>query len=88
MDYAVFHAPYNKLVQKAFGRYLWNDFLQNPTAFPKADLLMKFTSLSPEESYTDRELANALRSISESAYAQLVAPSELITSTQNAHIAC
>jgi len=23
-DFAVFHAPYNKLVQKSFGRYLWN----------------------------------------------------------------
>ncbi len=26
-DFAVFHAPYNKLVQKSFGRYAWQDFL-------------------------------------------------------------
>ncbi|CEO99191.1 Hydroxymethylglutaryl-CoA synthase [Plasmodiophora brassicae] len=29
-DYAVFHAPYNKLVQKSFARLLFNDFLRDP----------------------------------------------------------
>ncbi|MCI21650.1 hydroxymethylglutaryl-CoA synthase, partial [Trifolium medium] len=29
-DYFVFHSPYNKLVQKSFGRLYFNDFLRNP----------------------------------------------------------
>jgi hydroxymethylglutaryl-CoA synthase len=31
-DYFLFHSPYTKLVQKAFGRLLFNDFLRQPEA--------------------------------------------------------
>ena len=34
-DYSVFHAPYNKLVQKSFGRYLFNDWRRCPEAHPE-----------------------------------------------------
>ncbi|KAI0687403.1 hydroxymethylglutaryl-coenzyme A synthase C terminal-domain-containing protein [Cytidiella melzeri] len=31
VDYPVFHSPYGKMVQKAHGRLVWNDFISNPT---------------------------------------------------------
>ena len=32
IDYAVFHAPYGKQVQKGYGRMFYNDFITNPSA--------------------------------------------------------
>jgi len=32
VDFAAFHSPFNKLVQKSFARLLYNDFLDNPDA--------------------------------------------------------
>jgi hydroxymethylglutaryl-CoA synthase len=30
VDYPVFHSPYGKMVQKGHGRFLYNDFVDNP----------------------------------------------------------
>jgi hydroxymethylglutaryl-CoA synthase len=34
LDFVLFHSPYSKLVQKSFGRLLYNDFLADPSTFP------------------------------------------------------
>jgi len=79
-DYSVFHAPYNKLVQKSFGRYLWNDWLRNPTAHPELDAgFQEYAAISADESYTDRAFLKHLVNISKERYGQMVQPTELIT---------
>jgi hypothetical protein len=79
-DHAVFHAPYNKLVQKSFGRYFWQLFLQHPATSPYSVALQRFQAMAADVSYKDKELASTLMKISEGDYARKVAPSELITS--------
>merc|ERR1712244_214842 len=32
-DYWIFHAPYNKLVSKTFGRIIYHDFLEHPSIY-------------------------------------------------------
>eukprot|EP00002_Diphylleia_rotans_P029720 TRINITY_DN606_c0_g1_i1.p1 TRINITY_DN606_c0_g1~~TRINITY_DN606_c0_g1_i1.p1 ORF type:complete len:465 (+),score=109.05 TRINITY_DN606_c0_g1_i1:104-1498(+) len=57
-DYFVFHAPYNKLVQKSYARLFYNDFKRQPD---KAELssLQAFSGLERVESYGSRELEKA-----------------------------
>ena len=78
-DYSVFHAPYNKLVQKSFGRYMWNDYQRNPEAHPEYAEFAEYAGLTPDETYTDRTFLKHLVTASKSTYADMVQPSELIT---------
>eukprot|EP00054_Salpingoeca_dolichothecata_P017253 m.102986 g.102986 ORF g.102986 m.102986 type:complete len:480 (-) comp22375_c0_seq2:136-1575(-) len=75
-DYAVFHAPYNKLVQKSFGYYLLEDFKRNPD-HPLKEQLAPFADAAG--THTDRELQKALVAASKPLYQNMVAPTELIT---------
>jgi hydroxymethylglutaryl-CoA synthase len=80
VDYAVFHAPYNKLVQKSFGRYLFHDYQRNPAQHPElAAEFARFSKLSAAESYTNKDFLKALGDASKGHYTRLVQPSELIT---------
>ncbi|GAM26369.1 hypothetical protein SAMD00019534_095440 [Acytostelium subglobosum LB1] len=74
VDYAVFHSPYNKLVQKSFGRMLYNDFLKNPTD-EKFKTLESYRQLKPEDTYFNSDLEKALLSLTKETYANKVAPS-------------
>lgn len=76
VDYAVFHAPYNKLVQKSFGRLLYNDHRRNPAAFPE---FQGFDTMAVEQTYVDKEFQTFLNNISKPLYTEKVKPSELIT---------
>lgn len=51
--YVVFHAPFNKMVRKSFGRIRYNDFLTDPDA-PGFEDLKKFEKVSEEDSYLDK----------------------------------
>ena len=55
-QHAIFHQPYQKLVQKSFARYLWNQhrLYQNVDAS-----LDQFLNLQPEDTYTSRDLDRA-----------------------------
>eukprot|EP00729_Bicosta_minor_P010031 gene10031-32060_t len=80
-DYSIFHAPYNKLVQKSFGRYLWNDYLRDPASVD-AELAAGFEeykNITANDSYTDRAFLKHLVNISKSKYQEMVQPTELIT---------
>lgn len=76
-DYAVYHAPYNKLVQKSFARMKYNDFLRNPDCDEFAGLA-KFAQVEKEASYTDRALDKAFQKVAKSEYASKVAPGTLL----------
>ena len=86
IDHVVFHAPYNKLTQKAFARLYWNDYrLALAAAEGSAEkvharypTLAAFSSLSEAESYTDVSLEKALLALSKSAYESMVRPGTLL----------
>ncbi|PHU07338.1 hypothetical protein BC332_23827 [Capsicum chinense] len=59
--YFVFHSPYNKLVQRSFGRLVFNDFLRNASSIDESakKLLAPLESLTGDESYQSRDLEKA-----------------------------
>ncbi|KAF2077243.1 hypothetical protein CYY_001432 [Polysphondylium violaceum] len=73
VDYALFHSPYNKLVQKSFARMLYNDFLQNKED-PRFATLAPFKDIAPEDTYFNTDLEKALVAITKTDYANKVAP--------------
>ncbi|KAI9078238.1 hypothetical protein K1719_039852 [Acacia pycnantha] len=79
-DYFVFHSPYNKLVQKCFGRLYFNDFLRNPSFVNEVarKTLGPFTSLSDDESYQSRDLEKANQQASKHLYDEKVQPTTLL----------
>eukprot|EP01133_Synstelium_polycarpum_P000193 gene193-231_t len=77
VDYAIFHSPYNKLVQKSFARMLYNDFLKNP-GLEKFKSLEPFIGLKPEETYFNVDLEKALVALSKEDYTSKVSPSTLL----------
>ncbi|KAH8961427.1 hypothetical protein BDL97_05G049800 [Sphagnum fallax] len=79
-DYAIFHAPYNKLVQKSFARLVYNDFMRN-SSFVEADVsskLQPFTGLSLAESLVNRDLEKVAQQVAKKQYDSKVAPSTLL----------
>ncbi|GAU36131.1 hypothetical protein TSUD_292910 [Trifolium subterraneum] len=79
-DYFVFHSPYNKLVQKSFGRLYFNDFLRNPSFVDETSrqTLAPYASLSGDESYQSRDLEKANQQAAKHTYEEKVQPSTLI----------
>ena len=74
-DYWAFHSPYNKLVQKGFGRLLLNDFLDGSTTDSDIiESLAAFKSLSPDESLESTVLEAALKELISSRFPTLVEP--------------
>ena len=86
IDHVVFHAPYNKLTQKAFARLHWNDYRlalaaaegSTEKVHARYPTLAAFSSLSEAESYTDLGLEKALLALSKAAYDSTVRPSTLL----------
>ena len=76
-DYIVFHAPYNKLVQKSFARLVYNDFLNDLTN-PLFEKVAKFGSVERQKSFEDKDLESAFVGLSKAAYATQVLPSTLL----------
>nr|GMD98196.1 hydroxymethylglutaryl-CoA synthase-like [Ipomoea batatas] len=79
-DYFVFHSPYNKLVQKSFARLIFNDFMRNASYINEADKekLAPFSSLTGDESYSNRDLEKASQQVSKPFYDAKVQPSTLV----------
>jgi hydroxymethylglutaryl-CoA synthase len=83
-DYAVLHAPYNKLTQKAFGRLYYSHFkgrteeVETNCYSPDWSSLEQFGSLTEEEGYVNVPLEKALVQMSASAYSEKVGPATLL----------
>jgi hydroxymethylglutaryl-CoA synthase len=77
VDYAVFHAPYGKQVQKGYGRMFYSDFLANPSAPQFADIPDHESILSApyKASLTDKALEKTFIAASKPTFAKKVAPS-------------
>jgi len=74
LDYCVFHTPFNKLVQKAYGRLLYSDFCDDQ-AGPGYDTLQPFKSLSRMDSETNTDLEKACVNATKTDYDLRVIPS-------------
>ncbi|KAG2358515.1 hydroxymethylglutaryl-coenzyme A synthase N terminal-domain-containing protein [Suillus spraguei] len=66
IDYAVFHSPYGKQVQKGLGRLFYNDFLANPSS-------PYFANVANPESYLETSYKTFI-GVSKSTYAKKVEP--------------
>lgn len=75
-DFFCFHSPYNKLVQKGFGRVLAMDFFATPDAkeFAQAEALQKFKDTPLEQTYESRDFELALREVSGARFKSKVLP--------------
>ncbi|KAJ3191332.1 hypothetical protein HK101_007860 [Irineochytrium annulatum] len=73
-DYYLFHCPYNKLVQKSFGRLAYNDLLRDPSCNDFADLSPRFATIKAEDSFTDKELEKAFVDFTKLDFAKKVNP--------------
>ncbi|KAL6300882.1 hydroxymethylglutaryl-CoA synthase [Sparassis latifolia] len=74
IDYPVFHSPYGKMVQKAHGRLVYNDFMANPTSprfanvpNPEAILAQPY-----KESLTDKTLEKAFIAVAKGEFEKTV----------------
>jgi hydroxymethylglutaryl-CoA synthase len=80
-DFAIFHSPFHKLVQRSYARLAYNDFLRHPD-LPHfsgvADQLKPYLSKKREETYADRDLEKVFLKLSEEAYKRKVLPSSLL----------
>ncbi|RLN90202.1 hypothetical protein BBJ28_00001869 [Nothophytophthora sp. Chile5] len=77
VDFAVFHSPYNKLVQKSFARMLFLDSRRQCDAAAEAKFasLAKWKSVALDETLNDRELDLAARGVAKEDFKRMVAPS-------------
>eukprot|EP01132_Coremiostelium_polycephalum_P002620 gene2620-3248_t len=83
VDYAVFHSPYNRLVEKSFARLLYNDYLVS-SAQQKEDPRYKewkaFESVGlGKESYLNPKLESVSLKLSQEEYKKKVVPSTLLS---------
>jgi len=96
-DYWVFHAPYNKLVQKSFGRLIFMDARRrhseggekkDDTVTPSP--LEEWLTLPAEDTYSDKNLEKALKALSAKTFDQRFtdsnAASKLIGNTYTASV--
>eukprot|EP00474_Spongospora_subterranea_P010060 CRZ10518.1 hypothetical protein [Spongospora subterranea] len=74
-DYVVFHAPYNKLVQKSFARLLYNDFLNDPSSSRFESIAERASAIKPDD---DRQISDVFGKFSAEEYAQKIGPSTIL----------
>ncbi|GMF10097.1 unnamed protein product [Phytophthora lilii] len=80
VDYAVFHSPYNKLVQKSFARLLFLDSRRvlndgDEAAKEKFAALSKWANTPLKDTLNDRELDLAVRAVAKEDFQAKVVPS-------------
>lgn len=67
-DFTIFHAPYNKLVQKSVSRLLYNDFIRFPDRAEFKEANTKFASIPEAKSYDNRDLVKSFSILAKSRY--------------------
>ncbi|KAI9337045.1 hydroxymethylglutaryl-coenzyme A synthase C terminal-domain-containing protein [Zopfochytrium polystomum] len=74
-DFYLFHTPYAKLVQKAFGRIAFNDYVRNPADSRFATCVpAKMAGSALEETYTDKEIEKTFVECTKSEFSAKVLP--------------
>ncbi|KAI9914635.1 hypothetical protein PsorP6_007294 [Peronosclerospora sorghi] len=75
MDFAVFHSPYHKLVQKAFARLAFLDARRGTKSAIATTPFAPWATTSLDETRMDRELDLTARRVAHDAFERQVAPS-------------
>ncbi|KAE8150128.1 hydroxymethylglutaryl-coenzyme A synthase C terminal-domain-containing protein [Aspergillus avenaceus] len=73
-DYILFHSPTCKLVQKSFGRMLYNDYLENPAHPAFAEVAPELRDLDYKKSLTDKNVEKTFMGLSKKNFAERVKP--------------
>lgn len=73
-DYTILHSPYSKLVQKGFGRFLYNDFLSNPDDPKYASIPKEFASLDRLSTITNKDVEKAFAAFGKDALQSKLEP--------------
>ncbi|KAI9044392.1 hydroxymethylglutaryl-CoA synthase [Aspergillus affinis] len=73
-DYILYHAPTCKLVQKSFGRMLYNDYLANPSHPAFAEVAPELRDLTYDQSVTDKNVEKTFMGLTKKRYAERVRP--------------
>lgn len=73
-DFAILHSPYAKLVQKGFARFLFNDFLVDPTNEKYASIPQEFKDLDRHQSILNKDLEKAFTAFGKNAMSTKLEP--------------
>jgi len=73
-DYAIFHSPYGKLVQKGHARLMYNDYISNPDAPKYSTIPTNMRAMTPEEAMADKTVEKSFVSFASVAFKQTVLP--------------
>ena len=72
-----FHAPTCKLVQKSYARLLYNDYLEDKSAEEFSSLDESITSLTYEQSITDKNVEKTFMALTKKRFTERIYPSTL-----------
>jgi len=72
-----FHAPTCKLVQKSYARLLYNDYLEDKSAEEFFSLDESISSLSYEQSITDKNIEKTFMALTKKRFSERIYPSTL-----------
>lgn len=87
-DYTVFHSPYGKLVQKGFGRLVYNDYLADPNNEAFASIPSHIKDLERTSTIVNKEVEKAFAGLTKSVQAQkLEATNNTVRSVGNMYTA-
>jgi len=79
-DYVCMHSPYHKLVQKGFARFLYMDFLDDPTQEGFSEVQhLSGDKVDYNASLESREVDAAFREVSASSYREKILPSSFVS---------
>ncbi|GAA6051380.1 hypothetical protein JCM3770_004511 [Rhodotorula araucariae] len=76
-DYACFHSPYGKLVQKGYARLMYNDYLSNPTAEKFATVPAHLGELDRATTVLNKEVEKTFTTLSAAEFKAKVGPATL-----------
>ena len=73
-DYILYHAPTCKLVQKSYGRMLYNDYLANPTHSAFSDVPPELRDLDYDKSLSDKTVEKTFMGLTKNRFNERVRP--------------
>jgi len=76
-DFTIFHSPFMKQVRKSFARLYYLDYISHPAA-PMFKNVPPLRTLTPEESYVDKDLQKIFGDLTKDKYARKVEPAALL----------
>ncbi|KAL9630382.1 MAG: hypothetical protein Q9164_006445 [Protoblastenia rupestris] len=74
-DYMVFHSPTCKLVSKAYGRLLYNDYLANPSHPDFISVPVEILKVPRDKSFADKTIEKVFMGLAKHRFEQRVQPS-------------